>query len=296
MSLVLAAAFFLFFQLTKQIPALAAANASANDPYDAIGSFGIQAAAVFGLLAVGRCFWWSRAGSKLSERRRLLLVRTGVASVLAVTVTLAGDIMAMARQPGVVIGSLAGRGYALLLGGMVALALWVGLYVGLASKGVGGPLSARAWLRSAASSLVFVALLAVYPEVLRTSVAGELFTVLVGVALLVAPMRFLLLALVPDLASAPNEPAITGRVVPSWLPWVAVSVAGIVVGLLLVSAEMFHDSGGSTPPVARLLLVASVYVGLEVAGLLVGYAMLRGPLGLVPPPNKRIERTQSALS
>jgi hypothetical protein len=128
------------------------------------------------------------------------------------------------------------------------------------------------------------AVLVVYPEALRTSIAGELFTVLVGVLLLFAPMRFLLLALVPDPAPAPIEPADSGRFVPPWLPWAGVSVAGIVAGLLLVSAEMIGASGDSTPPVPRLLLVASVYVGLEVAGLLIGYAMLRGPVGLAPSP------------
>jgi hypothetical protein len=295
--LVLAAVFFLFFQLTKQIPALAAANASANDPYDAIGSFGVQAAAVFGLLAVGRCFWWSRGVSKPSVRQRLLIAGTGMASVLAVAVTLAGDIVAMAREPAVWIGSPAGRGYAFMLGGMVVLVLSVGLYVGLSSRGVRGPQTTRAWLRAGSSILVFVAVLVVYPEALRSGIAGALFTVLVGVLLLFAPMRFLLLALVPDSAPpAPADCAVTGRPVPVWLPWAAVSVAGIVAGLLLVSAEMLKDSGGSTPAVSRLLLVAAVYVGLEVAGLLTGYAMLRGPVGLAPSPNQRIERTPRALS
>ena len=69
--------------------------------------------------------------------------------------------------------------------------------------------------------------------------------------------------------------------------------AGVVAGLLLVSAEMFKESGGSAPPAARLLLVVSVYVGLEAAGLLVGYALLRGPVGLALSPNGRTENNAS---
>ena len=293
MVLALSAVFFLFFELTKQIPALASTNASANDPYDAIGSFGIQVAAFFGLLAVGRCVWWSRGNRKLSVRNRLLIVRAGIASVLAVAVTLAGDIIAMLRHPALWIGSSAGRGYAVLAGGMALLALSIGLYAGLASPGVRGPRTTREWLWAASSILAFVAALVAYPEVLRASLAGELFTVLVGAVLLFAPTRFLLLALVPAPAPALTEPAATTLFAPRWLPWAAVAAAGVVAGLLLVSAEMFKESGGSAPPAARLLLVVSVYVGLEAAGLLVGYALLRGPVGLALSPNGRTENNAS---
>jgi hypothetical protein len=60
---------------------------------------------------------------------------------------------------------------------------------------------------------------------------------------------------------------------------------------------MLKESGGTAPPLAQLLRVAAVYVGIETTGLLVGFAALREPVGLTGGlmPNKEIERTPPAL-
>jgi hypothetical protein len=293
LALGLAAAFYLFFQLTKQIPALAAVNASGNDPYDAIGSFGIQAAAFFGLLSVVRCFWWSRGGRELSAQDRLLIVRSGMAAVLAVGITLAGDLIAMLRHPAVWTGSSAGLVYAASLGVIVALDASVGIYVGWASLDVRGPRSPRAWSWAGLSVLVFVAVLALYPESLRAGVGAALFTILVGVMLLFWPMRLLLVVLLPTPTTPVAAVASGRRFAARWLPWATVAVAGAAVGLLLLSAEMFKESGGTAPPLAQLLRVAAVYLGIETVGLLAGFALLREPVGLTSgeSPNNRFERT-----
>jgi hypothetical protein len=287
----LAAAFFLFFQLTKQNPALSAVNASAEDPYDAIGSFGIQAAAFFGLISVARFFWWSRGDGRLSSRHRFLTLRAEMATVLAVAVTLAGDLVAMMRHPALWTGPSAGREYAAWLGILVVLDAAVGLYVGLASRGTSGPWATKDWLWAGSAVFALLAVLALYPENLRQSTAGALLTVLVGIVLLFAPVRFLLVALIPDSAVRPTDEGPASV----WFArrgfhWAAVAVAGALAGVLLVSAEMLKESGGAAPPLTQLLLVVSVYVGLEMAGLLVGYALLREPVGMTVgrSPNKRI--------
>jgi hypothetical protein len=95
--------------------------------------------------------------------------------------------------------------------------------------------------------------------------------------LLFAPMRAWAIHLVPYTAEARQPTAIT---LLSWLnrhklPLGAVILVGAVLGLLLVLAE--STEGGGAPSLARFALVAAVYVGLETAGLLIGYVSLREP-------------------
>jgi hypothetical protein len=126
-----------------------------------------------------------------------------------------------------------------------------------------------------------VVVLALYPESLRQTVAGALFTVVVGVVLLFAPMRFLLVALVPRPGAAPEgDESTSTRPIRRASQWAVVAAIGVVAGIAVVAAEMLKDSGGIAPPLPRLLFVAAVYVGLETAGLLTGYALLRGPVGI----------------
>src|SRR5512143_3202897 len=93
--LVLAIAFFIFFDRTKHLPALADILPFGEDPYDAVGSFGIQLAFFAALLAMLRA---SRPyEGKRGQNQVGLLLRTQVVSVLAVAVTLAADLVAMLR-------------------------------------------------------------------------------------------------------------------------------------------------------------------------------------------------------
>lgn len=56
-----------------------------------------------------------------------------------------------------------------------------------------------------------------------------------------------------------------------------VIIAGVLIGLFFVAGEA---SEGSGIPHSRLALVISAYVGLETAGVMIGYGLLRKPLGL----------------
>ena len=291
--LAVSVAFGLFFQFTKHNPALSAVNASGEDPYDAIGSFGVQAAAFFGLLSVGRSLWWSRGDGQPSSRQRLLILRAEMATVLAVVITLVGDVAAMLRHPTLWIGSSAGFEYAALLVALVVLDGAVGLFVVRASRGAYGPWAIRDWSWAGFSFFALFAVLLVYPESLRQSVVGELFTVLVGIALFFTPLRLMLRALVPEPAvQSDGEGPGSALSASRGLQWAVVVVAGVVAGLLLISAEMSGGSGAA-PPLAKLLFVGSVYVGLETAGLLVGYALLRDPVGIAIglSPSKRFEQS-----
>jgi hypothetical protein len=281
--LALAAVFFAFFQLTKQVPELSSVNASAVDPYDAIGSFGVQTAAFLGALSVVRAFWWSRDGVR-SNKREAVLAGTQVAAVLAVAVTLAGDVVAMLRHVPVWLGVPAGTAYASALLAVAVMAALVGFRVLAGSSRASGPPvpgAHAARVRAGIGAAVFVVVLASYPETVTSSIPGAMLTIVIGVVLLFVPVRLLTLALVPR---AREEPAAATRRrrpgLRGWR-WALVAALGVLAGLALVAVELLAEAGTATPPpLARIAVVVSVYVGVETSGLLIGYALLRGPLGL----------------
>jgi hypothetical protein len=135
------------------------------------------------------------------------------------------------------------------------------------------------WKRAAIVSLAAVAILAFYPENLRQSTVGELFTVIVGAILLFAPMWAFGMSLVPYQTEVKQHEAIT---LSDWLNRYKYQIGfvillGILMGLFFVLGESTEGGGG--PRLPRFAFVASVYIGLETAGLLIGYSFMRKPLG-----------------
>ncbi len=93
-------------------------------------------------------------------------------------------------------------------------------------------------------------------------------------------MRPLLTALVPyDVRETRAEAAPAhGPFSNAGRRWGMVLLLGALIGASLFFAEM--SEGGGAPPAGRLFFVASVYIGLAIAGLLIAYAFLGAPLGL----------------
>jgi len=284
--LILSVLFYLFFEVSKHNPVLSAVNVFGDDPYDAVGSFGIQAAALLAVLSGVRAFRPYSAFT-VSERRRVLLVRTLMMSVLAVGITLVGDAIAMLRHPSVWIGSDGGRLLAGLLVGMVALTAMAGWLIyrdiqPMALRSVSG-----VWRRSAIISTVAAAILALYPEGLRQSLSGELFTVLVGILLLFVPMWALGTALVPHHEATPCDAATASRFPLYKYRWSLIALAGIFIGFGLALGELQVQK--SWPRfTSHVVFVILVFVCLEAAGVLIGYGFLRRPLGftLQQPPDR----------
>lgn len=215
----------------------------------------------------------------------MLVVRTQVAAVIAVAVTLAGDAVAMLRHPAMWLGVPAGTAYAAALLAVAVMAAVVGFRVLRGAPRADHPPAPgphAVWIRAGAGAAVFVVVLAVYPEGVTSSIPGALLTVGVGVVLLFVPVRLLTLALVRRARAdaAPAAPMRARRPGPRGRQWALVAALGVLAGLALVAVELLADAGGTPPPAARIALVVSVYVGLETSGLLIGYALLRGPLGL----------------
>ena len=276
---VLALAFFAFFDVTKHDPSLSAVNPFADDPYDAIGSFGVQAGIFLGLLSLFRAFRPFQTGAPFEEQR-LFLLRAELAAVLAVVITLVGDGVALARHPSLWLGSAAGGRLCALLGGLLLCAVATGVLVYRSARNVRGPARARLWRRAARVSLAAVMVLALYPESIRQSTAGALFTVVVGAALLFAPLWAVLAALLPDGAAASMREQ---RMASGWLArhtfqWVRVVCVGLFLGALLFVAEATKE--GVAHDVSKVVFIMLVFVGLETIGVMIGFGFLRTPLGL----------------
>jgi flagellar basal body-associated protein FliL len=277
--LALAASFYFFFMSAKHDPALSAVNAFANDPYDAIGSFGIQAAAFIGILSLIRAFRPFH-GKTPSEEQKVLLARTQILAVSAVTVTLVGNIVAMARYSALWIGLSEGYRLATLLGGLLLLVIAAGALAYRSVEGINLQAPPNLSIRAFLVFLATVIILAFYPENLSQSTLGGLFTVVMGAILLFAPMWALSVSLIPYQSKAEQQGTIT---ILGWLneykyQVIFVILLGVLMGFFFVLGESTEE--GAVPHLSGLAFVASVYIGLETSGLLIGYGFLKKPLGL----------------
>ena len=309
---VLAVLFYLFFQISKHDPALSHVNAFAEDPYDAVGSFGVQLAVFTALLSLVRALRPYHQKKEL-DGQKLLLLRAEYISCLSVAVTLVADIIAMIRYPSLWTGLAAGYLLAALLAGMAFLTAIVGWLIYHSTRNIIVPATRGGWARSILISIVGILILALYPESWRQSVPGALFTALVGMILFFVVVWAIGIAISPsmktdfedfidDLASIYRWlKAHSGslvvlcnifekmRDVPfvrpllSWLnprkhTWNVCILIGLLMGLVLALAETI--GGGGPQQIGRFVIVAAVFVGLEGAGVLLGYALLARPLGL----------------
>lgn len=272
-SLIVAALAVLFwwaFMHAKHAPALRAAIPFGDDPYDAVGSFALLAGVVVVLIACARAF---RPHRLPAVAQRVFLVRSQAAFVLMVLMMVAADAVAMARHPAMWL--TVRRELLTLLGGLAAAAL---LTLWLVLAGERGAARERSWMPGIAAVLAALAILAVYPESLIARPGTHLLTIVVADALLFLPIGLLLPALVPLRADA--QPAPTrqrGRGLAR--AWSAAVVVGLLLGGLAFAGEM--SEGSSHAPLGRLLIVACIFVGLGIAGVLIAFACLAKPLGLI---------------
>jgi hypothetical protein len=91
-----AVVFYLFFQLNKGGP-FRDINPFAEDPYDAVGSFTIQAALLIGLLTYARALRLRRESAEVSKTR--LILRGNILVLSAILVTLISDAIAEVVHP-----------------------------------------------------------------------------------------------------------------------------------------------------------------------------------------------------
>ena len=156
----LAALFWWSFLFAKHDPALRNAIPFGDDPYDAIGSFGVIAGILLAMLSLFRAFRPYRKTP--SGLQQIYLMRAQEAVVLAVFITLASDLVAMARHPALWIGAASRDRLIALLGGMALFTALAQMLIGSA-QGKSAESGAKRWKAITAAGLSVVLVLAVYP-------------------------------------------------------------------------------------------------------------------------------------
>ena len=305
--------FFFFFNVCKHAPGLDAYNPFGSDPYDAVGSFGIQLAFVSAILLLVRAFR-SYPGTGMSPVQLLLVLRAGIVVLLTVTVTLAADAIGLIRSIVMDGASPVTSILSSLLGGIALLALAAGWsFMGVARSAE--VLSARHPLgRAGVISGIAIIILVFYPLALRDmSVTGAIITALTGMVLLFLPVWAITTAIFPAnrieyedvfddwsaifnnwrqrsglLAAAlvrVEKPSslLQVRSLFNWVSprrhrWTLVILTAVAISLLLVLAEA--EAEGISPNLGRVLLVVGVFVGLEVTGVILGYLLFGKYLGI----------------
>ena len=273
----LAALFYWAFMFAKHDPTLRAVIPFGEDPYDAVGSFGVIIGMLIALLSFLRAF---RPYHEVpSAAQRLYLVRSQEAVVLAIFITLAADAVAMARHPLMWSGAPSRDKLIGLLGFLAIITTAVQFLVRAAQQKLGRLGTAR-WFAPASVTLLAITILAGYPEHLINHTAAHIFTVLAGAVVLCAPMRLLLNAFVPGALNddRTGRPATRGKSLTAVQRWATALLAGAMIGAFAFWGEMRES--GNTPPLYRLVFVASVYIALGLAGIVIAYAFLGRPLGL----------------
>jgi hypothetical protein len=265
----LAVLFYWAFMFAKHDAAFRGIIPFGEDPYDAVGSFGIVVGAFIAIVSLVRAFRPYRSpGPTMAQT--VYLLRSQAAVALTVCITLAADVVAMVRHPSMWIGSASRNALLALLGGLAVAATGLLLLV-RASRAALPERGPNRWTAAILASMVFPLILAIYPEQLIHVISTHLLTVVIGAIALFAPMRLILTAMVP------YDPRIElkrrrGRFSSPRSRWGIVLLAGILLGAFAFIGEMSEGGGGA--PLGRLLLVASVFVGLAIAGLIVAYSFL----------------------
>ncbi len=274
-ALVLAGAFWLWFQLTK-LPWIAAADPFADDPYDAVGSIAVQAAAGLAILSLARASRPPRRSAAAWRRRDddQFVLRGVLLVVAGVIATLATDTLAVAEQPGLLATSPVASAF--LVGGLVAL-------------GAGAIATAvaltRAWRRldrcyaglpthssyrrgMLAEAALDVARLAWWPVAWASRHVASLDRLVKRATQFIAHSR-----------AARSATRLVVRALDH--PWWTLITVAAGLGAAFVAAEMVQE--GPPADAGTAVLVLTVFVTIEVVAVLAGFLLFGAYLGLRPP-------------
>lgn len=270
LSVCLAIGFLFFFQFTKHDPVLAAIMPFGNDPYDAVGSFGVIIAGLLSILSVMRAFRRTP-----TERQKMLLARTQWSVAAAVVVTLVADSVAMVRHIPMWSGRAGAMELLVLMAGMLVLTLLLSLAIRFSIRDI--PLAAGSWKKAMMISIIAIAVLALYPESVIQTTVGELCTLLAGILLLFVPLSELPAAFIPFNVESPEADE-TPRRMGTRKEWGTMALLGLGVGMVLLVGQWSVEGAPVTP--ALKILIASIFILAPIVGILIAYYSLRKPLAL----------------
>jgi hypothetical protein len=246
--------FYLFFQVNKAAE-FVNANPFANDPYDAVGSIAVQTALLISVLSYARALRWREDSSQKSKAR--LILHGNILVLASMFITLCSDIIAeiIVRMP----NSYWVNFLRLELGFMLLLTVLCGVYLWLVFHRLPTPAP---------------------PTNLTPADAIDDLWSLVRIPILKIrmhpPNRFV------DWVARFNSDWLFKHmpwINPRFHPWRFTSLLALLVGLLLVVAQL-QEGLPSSLKVA--LLTAGIFISIEFFAILLGYVILGGYLGLRP--------------
>jgi hypothetical protein len=120
-------------------------------------------------------------------------------------------------------------------------------------------------------------ILAVYPEQWILHTPGHLLTVLLGDVLLFAPVSALVEVRFPNTPPAAISRRENGRAAHRYSGFAVAAAIGLAVGVAAYASELSEKK--TLPPLAKILFVGGLYVGLGACGLVIAYAFLGRLLG-----------------
>lgn len=304
--------FMVFFFAVKHVAPLVHVNPFAEDPFDAVGGFGVQLALFTALLCILRVFV-PHSVKEISASQKLFIIRGCTVSVQSVAVTLAAYVVAMIRYPSQWIFSQDGRVLAFLVGGMTVLAATTAWRIDLLSYNAGLSSDFPARRMALMNCLVGVLILGIYPAEWRHGILGGVLTAILGVVLLLVLTWSLAAALSPRIevkvedlrdeladlgvwlgnrgsfpaaiirgvekvfagfADSPVVHSLNPRKHPARFAIVVSIVAGLVLALFkAISEQLFSEPG-------RLALVAVIFIVIEGLGVLIGHFLFTRYLGV----------------
>ncbi len=245
--------FYIFFQVNKRSP-FVEANPFAVDPYDAVGSIAIQLALLISLLSYARIIRW-RDDPEQSKQR--LILHGNILVLAAIFISLCSDSLAELVQP--IPSFLLSTILLLELGLMFILTLVCALALWVVFRHI--PTASPPSNLTPADAIDDLWSLVRVPIVRASPVLPP--------AIVVWVKRFnsdLIFAHIP-------------WVNPRLHPWRFTTAIGLLVGILLVIAQLQE---GLPPSLAIGLLVMGIFISVELVATLLGFAVFGGYLGLRP--------------
>jgi hypothetical protein len=296
-----------FFDNSKKIPLLAVVNSFADDPYDAVGSFGIQLAFFAAILSLMRAFR-PYATKEIPSNQLLLILRGEIVALSAISVTLTADIVAMLRYPSMWMNTAGGPILVGLVAGLVSLTIVVSLMLYRIVVEPPFSFANHSWTRAILFP-VSIFILAVYPADLLESVAGGIFTALVGMLILFISTWVLATAafsqvemefedVLDDFAAIYKyiksriglafqlEKLINAKILHRFADWLNprshkgnfIMLIALAMGGSLMLVETLSE--GISTDTNVVLLVLGVFLGLEGVGIVLGYCLFAEFLGI----------------
>lgn len=188
--------FIWFFFFTKHSYSLSKVNVFGDDPYDAVGSIGIQVSFFAASLSMIRVFM-SYFYETLPISQIVMILRGNIVSLLSIGVTIITDLIALFRflenwrndTMGLVILGLVG--IVLILA--IALVYWV---LTLA-KEIGSSFKLKNISIMTFWPLLGFLILAIYPVKLRDSIIGEIITAFTGMVIQITIVKSLSILMIP---------------------------------------------------------------------------------------------------